>query len=152
MAFRQARNANVVVVTSFVLGKATKVGQTIQLIDQVEVVRTTPTDRFEMVCQAGSTIHDADILEATVPAWCFVDNMTYLWGTCRLKAVSCHAQLQPGQFEFVVDETSVQAEADIDGIYVIRSSVEAEQLESDDVVYGYKLPTNSRPPTRSSVP
>ena len=50
-------------------------------------------------------------------------------------------QIQPGHFEFVVDETSVQAEADIDGIYVIRSSVEAEQLESDDVVYGYKLLT-----------
>jgi len=50
-------------------------------------------------------------------------------------------EIQQGHFEFVVDETSVQNEADIDGIYVIRSSVEAEQLETDDVVYGYKLLT-----------
>lgn len=50
-------------------------------------------------------------------------------------------QIQQGQFEFVVDDASVQAEADIDGIYIIRSSVEVDQLDTDDVVYGYKLLT-----------
>ncbi len=50
-------------------------------------------------------------------------------------------QIQEAHFEFVVNDASVQAEADIDGIYVIRSSVETDQLDSDDVVYGYKLLT-----------
>ena len=42
-------------------------------------------------------------------------------------------------FDFNVDDTKVAAEAALDGIYVVRTSVPAEQLPSGDVVRSYKM-------------
>jgi hypothetical protein len=41
-------------------------------------------------------------------------------------------------FRFERDEVSIAAEAALDGIYVLRTSVDAERMESEDVVRAYK--------------
>jgi hypothetical protein len=41
-------------------------------------------------------------------------------------------------FDFHIDESCVAAEAALDGIYVIRTSVEKEQLSSEETVRSYK--------------
>lgn len=45
-------------------------------------------------------------------------------------------------FTFDVDQKSVEAEAALDGIYVVRSSVSAEAMDSEQTVRGYKLLSN----------
>jgi len=42
-------------------------------------------------------------------------------------------------FDFHVDEKKVAAEAALDGLYVVRTSVTAQRLSSDDVVRSYKI-------------
>lgn len=42
-------------------------------------------------------------------------------------------------FEFHLDEDKVSAEAALDGIYVVRTSVSAQLLPTDDVVRSYKM-------------
>jgi len=44
-------------------------------------------------------------------------------------------------FEYLVNEERVAAEAALDGIYVIRTSVPADKLSTDDAVRSYKLLT-----------
>ncbi len=44
----------------------------------------------------------------------------------------------PGRFEFRRDEEAIAAEAALDGIYVVESSVSAERLSAERVVAGYK--------------
>lgn len=43
-----------------------------------------------------------------------------------------------GRLEFEVDESSVRDESSLDGIYVVRTSVQADALGRDDVVRSYK--------------
>ena len=45
-------------------------------------------------------------------------------------------------FRFEIDQASVDAEAALDGIYVVRSSVSAETMDSDQMVRSYKLLSN----------
>jgi len=45
-------------------------------------------------------------------------------------------------FRFEIDQTSVDAEAALDGIYVVRSSVPAETMDTDQTVRSYKLLSN----------
>jgi transposase len=47
--------------------------------------------------------------------------------------------IEDGRLEWQRDETSIAAEAALDGIYVVRTSEAAEELPRDDVVRGYKL-------------
>jgi hypothetical protein len=42
-------------------------------------------------------------------------------------------------FDFHVDDKKVAAEAALDGLYVVRTSVAAQRLSSDDVVRNYKI-------------
>ncbi len=42
-------------------------------------------------------------------------------------------------FDFHLDESNISEEAGLDGIYVIRTSVSAERLPTDDVVRSYKM-------------
>jgi len=42
-------------------------------------------------------------------------------------------------FDFHLDESKISAEAGLDGIYVIRTSVSAQRLPTDDVVRSYKM-------------
>jgi hypothetical protein len=44
-----------------------------------------------------------------------------------------------GSFTFEHDESSIAAEAALDGLYVVRTSLRAEQMHSDEVVRSYKL-------------
>ena len=44
-------------------------------------------------------------------------------------------------FEFAIDEEKVAAEAALDGIYVIRTSLAPERISAEDAVRGYKLLT-----------
>jgi len=54
--------------------------------------------------------------------------------------VAKHVRLEiyDDRFAFQIDETRVAAEAALDGIYVIRTSVPAERLDAADVVRHYK--------------
>jgi Transposase DDE domain len=54
--------------------------------------------------------------------------------------VAKHVQLeiQDDRFDFQIDEARVAAEAALDGIYVIRTSVPAERLDAADAVRHYK--------------
>ena len=45
-------------------------------------------------------------------------------------------------FRFEIDQESVDAEAALDGIYVVRSSVSAETMDTDQTVRSYKLLSN----------
>jgi len=45
-------------------------------------------------------------------------------------------------FTFEIDQESVDAEAGLDGIYVVRSSVSAEKMDSQQTVRSYKLLSN----------
>ena len=47
-------------------------------------------------------------------------------------------EIEDGKLEFGVDADSVQEESALDGIYVVRTSVEADALDRDDVVRSYK--------------
>ena len=47
-------------------------------------------------------------------------------------------QIDAGRFTFHIDEKKVAAEAALDGLYVIRTSLPAEQLPSEDAVRHYK--------------
>lgn len=47
-------------------------------------------------------------------------------------------EIDDGQFSYRVDDGKVRAEAALDGIYVIRTSVQAEVLNTDDTVRTYK--------------
>jgi transposase len=42
-------------------------------------------------------------------------------------------------FDFAVDDNKVAAEAALDGIYVVRTSLSAERMHADDTVRSYKL-------------
>ncbi|MDA1097276.1 MAG: IS1634 family transposase [Chloroflexi bacterium] len=57
--------------------------------------------------------------------------------------VGKHFKLDIGdnRFEFEIDEEKVTAEAALDGIYVIRTSLSPERISADDAVRGYKLLT-----------
>jgi transposase len=57
--------------------------------------------------------------------------------------VGKHFKLDIGDnsFHFEIDEQKVTAEAALDGIYVIRTSLPAERISADDTVRGYKLLT-----------
>ena len=48
-------------------------------------------------------------------------------------------EIEDQRFTFHIRETEVAAEAALDGVYVIRTSVPSSQLDSDDVVRSYKL-------------
>jgi hypothetical protein len=54
--------------------------------------------------------------------------------------VGKHFKLDIGEshFHFEIDEEKVAAEAALDGIYVIRTSLPAERMSADDTVRGYK--------------
>ena len=54
--------------------------------------------------------------------------------------VAKHFVLDIGEdsFDFCIDESAVAAEAALDGIYVIRTSVSADRLSADDTVRSYK--------------
>jgi hypothetical protein len=43
------------------------------------------------------------------------------------------------RFDYEIDQRQVAAEAALDGIYIIRTSLPAQRMESDQVVLGYKL-------------
>lgn len=45
-------------------------------------------------------------------------------------------------FTFEINQASVDAEASLDGIYVVRTSVSAETMDSEQTVRGYKLLSN----------
>jgi len=45
-------------------------------------------------------------------------------------------------FDFEIDQESVDAEAALDGIYVVRSSVSAEAMDTEQTVRSYKLLSN----------
>jgi len=45
-------------------------------------------------------------------------------------------------FRFEIDQVAVNAEAALDGIYVVRSSVSAETMDTDQTVRSYKLLSN----------
>jgi len=45
-------------------------------------------------------------------------------------------------FRFEIDQEAVDAEATLDGIYVVRSSVSAETMDADQTVRSYKLLSN----------
>jgi hypothetical protein len=47
-------------------------------------------------------------------------------------------EIDDGQLEFSIRQDLVDAEAALDGVYVIRTSVSKEQLSSDDAVRSYK--------------
>ena len=47
--------------------------------------------------------------------------------------------IEDGRLQWRRDEASIAAEAALDGIYVVRTSEAAEDLDRDDVVRGYKL-------------
>jgi transposase len=55
--------------------------------------------------------------------------------------VGKHFQLdiEDNRFDFTIDKEKVAAEAALDGIYVVRTSVAQQRLSSDDVVRSYKL-------------
>jgi Transposase DDE domain len=55
--------------------------------------------------------------------------------------VGKHFQLdiQESSFEFAIDTDKVAAEAALDGIYVVRTSLAAERMDTDDTVRSYKL-------------
>lgn len=57
--------------------------------------------------------------------------------------VGKHFKLDIGDnyFHFEIDEAKVAAEAALDGIYVIRTSLPAERMSADDTVRSYKLLT-----------
>jgi len=58
--------------------------------------------------------------------------------------VAKHFQLEikDRHFEFHIDQDKVVAEAALDGIYVIRTSLPQDQLSADDTVRSYKLLSN----------
>ncbi len=58
--------------------------------------------------------------------------------------VAKHVRLDigDGRFAFSIDEEKVAAEAALDGIYVIRTSLSKERLSADDTVRSYKLLSN----------
>ena len=47
--------------------------------------------------------------------------------------------IQHDTFDFEIDEEKVAAEATLDGIYIVRTSLPAEQMTSEDTVRSYKL-------------
>jgi len=47
--------------------------------------------------------------------------------------------IDDGRFEFSIDEEKVAAEAALDGIYVVRTSLPESRMGADDVVRSYKL-------------
>jgi hypothetical protein len=55
--------------------------------------------------------------------------------------VAKHFRLEigEGRFEYSIDEEKVAAEAALDGIYVIRTSLQESRLSADDAVRSYKL-------------
>ncbi|MBW2278516.1 MAG: IS1634 family transposase, partial [Deltaproteobacteria bacterium] len=65
--------------------------------------------------------------------------------------VGKHFVLDIGErhFRFHLDEQKVAAEAALDGIYVVRTSVPAERLSADDTVRGYKQLANAERAFRS---
>ncbi len=50
-------------------------------------------------------------------------------------------RIDDNRFEFQIDEKKVAAEAALDGIYVIRTSLAPQRMSVDDTVRGYKLLT-----------
>jgi transposase len=50
--------------------------------------------------------------------------------------------IEDGSFDFVIDQQKIDEEAALDGIYVIRTSVEKETMSADDAVRGYKQLSN----------
>lgn len=58
--------------------------------------------------------------------------------------VSKHFRLDIGDdmFDFEIDQEKVDAEAALDGIYVVRTSLPAKRMEADQVVLSYKLLSN----------
>ena len=48
-------------------------------------------------------------------------------------------QIRDNDFDFEIDEANVSAEAALDGIYVVRTSLPAKRMSSDDTVRSYKL-------------
>ena len=50
-------------------------------------------------------------------------------------------EIEEGRLEFSIDQHLVAAEAALDGVYVIRTSLSEEQLSADDAVRSYKLLT-----------
>lgn len=50
-----------------------------------------------------------------------------------------HLHIDHGHFAYTRDEASIAAEAALDGIYVIRTSVDADRLDAAGVVASYKL-------------
>jgi transposase len=48
-------------------------------------------------------------------------------------------QIQDDRFDFEIDSDKVAAEAALDGIYVVRTSVATEQMNAPDTVRSYKL-------------
>ena len=46
--------------------------------------------------------------------------------------------IREGEFSFQQNETSIRREADLDGIYIIRTSEPKERLSAEDAVRGYK--------------
>jgi transposase len=47
--------------------------------------------------------------------------------------------IRDDRFDFAVDDNKVAAEAALDGIYVVRTSLSAERMNADDTVRSYKL-------------
>ena len=50
-------------------------------------------------------------------------------------------RIDDNRFEFQIDEEKVAAEAALDGIYVIRTSLASQRMSADDTVRSYKLLT-----------
>lgn len=50
-------------------------------------------------------------------------------------------EIEDGHFRYEFDEDKIAAEAALDGIYVIRTSLDAQRINSDDAVRSYKLLT-----------
>jgi transposase len=51
-------------------------------------------------------------------------------------------QIEDDSFSFEIDQEAVDAEAALDGIYVIRSNVSAQVMDTDQTVRSYKLLSN----------
>ena len=49
--------------------------------------------------------------------------------------------IRDDSFSFEIDDTKVTAEAALDGIYVIRTSLAEQRMKTDDTVRSYKLLT-----------
>jgi transposase len=47
--------------------------------------------------------------------------------------------IKDDSFDFEIDQAKVNAEAALDGIYVVRTSVDQQYMDADQVVRGYKL-------------